>query len=230
MSLSGQLAVVTGASRGIGLATATALRDAGAKVVRVARSLQTGDRDGFHDRACDITDASAWHRTVDAMLRSLGVPHIVVSNAGSFLLKPLSETTEATFDTQIAVNLRAAFSVARALLPPMRAARRGLYISIGSVADHVGFAENAAYSAAKYGLRGLHESLLAEYTGTGVRLSLISPGPTDTNVWDPVDLDARPGFPARAAMLRPQDVAAAVMYLAVQPPHIHVDWLRMGPV
>ena len=62
-----------------------------------------------------------------------------------------------------------------------------------------GFPENAAYAASKYGLRGLHETLLAEYRGTGVRLTLISPGPTDTGIWDPFDPEHRPGFPARAA-------------------------------
>jgi NADP-dependent 3-hydroxy acid dehydrogenase YdfG len=107
--------------------------------------------------------------------------------------------------------------------------RGGCFISIGSVADHVGFPENAAYAASKYGLRGLHETLLAEYRGRGVRLTLISPGPTDTAVWDPLDPDHREGFPPRARMLRPADVADAVLYVTTRPPHVQVDWLRLGP-
>ena len=79
-----------------------------------------------------------------------------------FLLRPLEDTSPADFEDQIAVNLRAAFLVARAFLPAMRRAGRGTFISIGSVADHVGFPENAAYAAGKYGLRGLHETLVAE--------------------------------------------------------------------
>ena len=89
------------------------------------------------------------------------VPGIVVNCAGSFLLRPLAETATADFDAQIRVNLRGAFLLAREILPAMAAAG-GLYVSIGSVADHAGFPENAAYAAAKYGLRGLHETLLAE--------------------------------------------------------------------
>ena len=155
---------------------------------------------------------------------------IVVHNAGGFLLKRLADTTPAEFDEQVRVNLRAAFLVARELLPAMAALGRGTYVSVGSVADHVGFPENAAYAAAKYGLRGLHETLVAEYRGTGVRLTLVSPGPTDTAIWDPFDPDHRPGFPARAAMLRPSDVADAILFVATRPPSVQVDWLRLGPV
>jgi NAD(P)-dependent dehydrogenase (short-subunit alcohol dehydrogenase family) len=136
----------------------------------------------------------------------------------------------AEFDAQVAINLRAAFAVARAFLPMLRDARRGTFITVGSVADHVGFPENAAYAASKYGLRGLHETLLAEFRGTGVRLTLISPGPTDTDIWAPFDPDRRAGFPRRAEMLRPADVADAVLFIATRPPHVLVDWLRLGPI
>jgi NADP-dependent 3-hydroxy acid dehydrogenase YdfG len=101
---------------------------------------------------------------------------------------------------------------------------------VGSVADHVAFPENAAYAASKFGLRGLHETLIAEYRGSGVRLTLVSPGPTDTSVWDPVNPDAREGFIHRDGMLRPADVAEAVLFAAIRPPHVHVDWLRINPL
>jgi NADP-dependent 3-hydroxy acid dehydrogenase YdfG len=105
-----------------------------------------------------------------------------------------------------------------------------VFITVGSVADHVGFPENAAYAAGKYGVRGLHETLLAEYRGSGVKLTLISPGPTDTDIWAPFDPDHRPGFPTRAEMLRPADVAEAVLFVATRPPRVLIDWLRLGPL
>jgi NADP-dependent 3-hydroxy acid dehydrogenase YdfG len=111
----------------------------------------------------------------------------------------------------------------------MRAAGRGSFITVGSVADHTGYPENSAYAASKFGVRGLHETLLAEYRGTGVRLTLVSPGPTDTSVWDPVDPDRREGFIPRAGMLRPRDVAEAVLFVATRPDHVLIDWLRLGP-
>jgi NAD(P)-dependent dehydrogenase (short-subunit alcohol dehydrogenase family) len=227
-ALAGRVALVTGASRGIGAATAEALRAAGARVVRVARALPP-DAD-FLDLPADLTDAAQVDALAGRVQQEVGPPDVVVSNAGGFLLRPLEQTTVADFDAQLAINLRAAFAVARAFLPMLRDAGRGSFVTVGSIADHVGFPENAAYAASKYGLRGLHETLLAEYRGTGVRLTLISPGPTDTDVWAPYDPDRRVGFPRRAAMLRPADVADAVLFVATRPPHVLVDWLRLGPV
>jgi NAD(P)-dependent dehydrogenase (short-subunit alcohol dehydrogenase family) len=168
-------------------------------------------------------------RLAERVLRQEGTPALVVNNAGGFLLRPLDETTPADFDTQLAVNLRASFLLARAFLPAMRAAGEGVFVSIGSVADHTGFPENAAYAASKYGLRGLHETLAAEFHGTGVRLTLVSPGATDTTIWDPFAPERRPGFLPRAAMLRPEDVADAVLFAATRPEHVHVDWIRLQP-
>jgi NAD(P)-dependent dehydrogenase (short-subunit alcohol dehydrogenase family) len=228
-ALAGRTAVVTGASRGIGAAVADALRDAGARVVRIARTLASGSHHGFEDLRCDVTDPAAVASTAARVLAT-GVPDVVVSNAGAFLLKPLELTTPQELDAQIAVNLRAPFHVARAFLPPMRDAGRGAFVTVGSVADHVGYAGNTAYAASKYGLRGLHEALVAEYRGSGVRITLLSPGPTDTAAWDPVNPDAREGFVRRADMLHATDVADAVLFVATRPPHVHVDWLRLSPL
>jgi NAD(P)-dependent dehydrogenase (short-subunit alcohol dehydrogenase family) len=225
--LAGRVALVTGASRGIGAATAEALLAAGARVVRVARSLRPTD--GCLDFPTDLTDATQVEALAERVRREVGPPDVVVSNAGGFLLRPLADTSVADFDAQIAINLRAPFALARALLPMLKAAGRGCFISVGSVADHVGLPENAAYAASKYGLRGLHETLVAEYRGSGVRLTLVSPGPTDTAVWEPFDPDRREGFPRRADMLRPADVADAVLFVATRPPHVLIDWLRLGP-
>jgi NAD(P)-dependent dehydrogenase (short-subunit alcohol dehydrogenase family) len=228
--LDGRVAVVTGASRGIGAAIASALRAAGANVVRAARTLVDGPIDGFHDCRCDVSDTASVASLARRVLEEHGVPDVVVSNAGAFLLKPLEATTPAELEIQIGANLRGPFNVARAFLGPMRDAGRGAFIGIGSVADHVGFPGNAAYAATKFGLRGLHEALVAEYRGSGVRITLVSPGPTDTSIWDPVNPDARAGFVPRAGMLRPADVADTVLFVATRPPHVHFDWLRLKPV
>jgi len=227
--LAGQIAVVTGASRGIGLATATALGRSGATVVRLSRSLPDGESGSFRDFRCDLSEAVQIERTCRRILEQIGTPSLVVQNAGVFLLRPLEETGTEELDRHIAINLRAPFLLARALLPAMRSAGRGMHITLGSVSDHTGFPENAAYAATKWGVRGLHEVLTAEYQGTGVRFSLISPGATDTPVWDPFDPDARPGFLRRAMMLRPEDVAEAVVFAATRPSHATVEWLRLSP-
>jgi NAD(P)-dependent dehydrogenase (short-subunit alcohol dehydrogenase family) len=223
------VAVVTGASRGVGAATAELFASEGAQVIRVARSLSAGSHGSFHDVPCDLTDPAQVNRLGVRIVTQHGAPDIVVSNAGSFLLRPLEETDPAEFQQQLAVNLAAPFHVARAFLPAMRNAGKGSFISMGSIADHVGFPENAAYAASKFGLRGLHETLVTEYRGSGVRLTLVSPGPTDTDMWDRVDLEQRPELTPRSGMLRPNDVAEAILFVATRPPHVLIDWLRLGP-
>jgi NAD(P)-dependent dehydrogenase (short-subunit alcohol dehydrogenase family) len=227
--LDGRVALVTGASRGIGAAAAEALAREGATVIRVARTLREGAQGRMQDIPCDLTDAEQVDRLATRLIQQHGPPEVVVSNAGAFLLQPLEATKAAELELQLAVNVKAPFAVAKAFLPAMRSVGRGSFITVGSVADHVGFPENAAYAASKYGLRGLHETLLAEYAGTGVRLTMVSPGPTDTAVWDPFDPDHREGFIPRAEMLRPADVAEAILFVATRPPHVLIDWLRLGP-
>lgn len=228
--LAGQVAVVTGASRGIGAATAETLAEEGARVIRVARTLKGGAQGNFQDISCDLTDAEQVSRLAVLVIEQHGPPDVVVSNAGAFLLRSLESTDAAELELQLAANIRAPFLVAKVFLPSMRKAGRGSFITVGSVADHVGFPENAAYAASKYGLRGLHETLLEEYRGTGVRLTLVSPGPTDTSAWDPFDPDRRQGFIPRAGMLRPADVAEAIVFVATRPAHVLIDWLRLGPI
>jgi NAD(P)-dependent dehydrogenase (short-subunit alcohol dehydrogenase family) len=227
--LESRLAVVTGASRGIGLAVAEALADAGATVIRLARSLPDAHHGAFRDIRCDLAQVPEIARVAARILREWGTPSIVVQNAGLWVLAPFEETSPEDLDRLLALNLRAPFLLAQRLLPAMRAAGEGIHITIGSSCDHLAFPDNAAYAASKYGLRGLHETLAAEYRGSGVRFTLVSPASTDTPMWDPVDPDARPGFLRRAQMLRPEDVADAVLFAATRPPHATVEWLLLAP-
>jgi NAD(P)-dependent dehydrogenase (short-subunit alcohol dehydrogenase family) len=226
--LTGKLAVVTGASRGIGLAAAQALAGAGATVVRLARSLDPGVQGQFRDLRCDLARSDEIGEACSRILREWGPPAIVVQNAGAFLLAPFEATDPTELDLLLTLNLRAPFILAQGLLPAMRAVGEGSHITIGSVSDHVAYPENSAYTATKHGLRGLHLALAAEYRGTGVRFTLVSPGATDTPIWDRFDPDQHPGLPRRALMLRPEDVADAVLFAATRPAHATVEWLRLS--
>lgn len=226
--LAGRLAVVTGASRGIGAAIAETLHAAGATVVRIARSLAPARAERRIDLQADLTDDGQRTRALDAVL-ALGTPALVVNNAGAFELAPLAEQSLEGLDRLYQANLRAPFAVAQALLPALRRAGSGRHILIGSVADHRAYPGNSAYTATKFGARGLHQVLRAELQGTGVLCTLISPGPVDTALWDAVAPDRREGLPSRHQMLRPEQVAGAVLWVASQDPGVDVELIRLGP-
>lgn len=227
--LFGRTAVVSGASRGIGLAVAEELQAAGAHVVRLARSLGDAQGERRTDLACDVTDPAAVARTTRRVLDARGAPDILVNAAGVFLVSALAETTPEAFAAQLAGNLVAPFLVVRAFLPAMVERGRGLIVTIGSVADHQPFAGNAAYGAAKSGLRGLNAVLVRELRGSGVRATLLSPGPVDTAIWDAVDPDSRPGFTRRADMLKAEDVAEAVLFVATRRDQVAIPELHIEP-
>src|SRR5689334_2552009 len=111
--LGGRSAVVTGASRGIGAAVAASLAGAGARVVRVARSLAEGEHVGFLDLRCDLTVPAEVERLAARVTAEVGTPDVVVHAAGGFVLRALEATDPAEFDAQLAVNLRAPFAMAR---------------------------------------------------------------------------------------------------------------------
>lgn len=228
-------ALVSGASRGIGLATSRALAAEGFRVAMLARSADVlaAEARAIGDRAvpfaCDVTDDRALDETISRVNNALGgAPDVLVNNAGFFALAAVEKTSVADFRAAIDVNLVAPFNLARAFLPAMRARHSGLIVTIGSIADHVAFPENAGYAASKFGARALHEVLRAELKGSGVRATLVSPAAVDTQLWDPVNPDDRPGFTARREMLRAVSVAAAVVFAVGQPADVNVDELRLS--
>jgi len=227
-------AVVTGATRGIGLAVARALapQHTVIMIARNADDLRAAARDIGDSAcalACDLADAAATNAAIDRIgTMTDGAPDLLVNNAGLFKLSPIDSTSPEEFSASLELNLSAPFRLIRAFLPEMRKRASGHIVSIGSIADHMAFPENGSYSAAKFGLRGLHGVLRAELAGTGVRSTLISPAPVDTPLWDEVNPDERPGFTPRSAMLRPEDVAAAVLFVVSQPASVNVDELRLS--
>ena len=234
--LAGRRAVVTGASGGIGLATARRLAAQGAEVAMVARREEVlraeAARIGPAAVALpgDVTDAA----TVERLARTAAErwpegADVLVSAAGVFEPAPLRDTSPASFRAALDVNLLAPFLLLRALLPPMLDRGAGHVVIVGSVADRAIFPENAAYAATKHGQRAMLEVLREELRGTGVRTTLVSPGPTDTPLWDPLDPDNRPGYVKRAAMLPADAVAEAIAWAVSRPPRVVVDELRLSP-
>jgi NADP-dependent 3-hydroxy acid dehydrogenase YdfG len=227
--LAGTVALVTGASRGIGLAVADELRAAGAHVVRLARSLADGSGERETTLRCDVTQPEEVARAVKTVKAELGVPDIVVSNAGLFIIKPLAETSPADFVQSIATNLTGPFLIAHALVPDMVQRGSGHLVTIGSSSDRIAYPGNTAYGASKHGVRGLHEVIAIEVARTGVRTTLVSPGRVDTEMWDGVDPELRPDAAGRRVMMRAEDVADAVLWAVTRAPRVDVTEIQMMP-
>ena len=183
---------------------------------------------GSVDIRVDLADPVDRQRALDLISRDYRPLDVLISNAGAFLLAGLEDTSDELLREQLAINLEAPLALARHFLPAMKVRGSGTHILVGSVADWQAFPGNSAYAASKFGARGLHEVLLAECRGSGVRCTLISPGPTDTAVWDPLDPDRRGDLPNRAKMLNPDDVAAAIHFAATQPMGVQIELIRLG--
>lgn len=233
--LAGRTALVTGASRGIGYVVARRLVEEGARVAMLARGAEE-----LQARAsalgplampvvCDVADQAAIERTVATVRERFGgAPDILVNNAGLFRVAPVEGTSADDFARSVAVNVVAPFLFVRGFLGGMKERGAGHLVTIGSIADHLALPGNAAYAAGKFGVRGLHEVLREELRGSGVRATLVSPGPVDTPLWDAVPADVRAGLTPRARMLPADAVADAVLYVLRSPPEVNVDELRLS--
>lgn len=230
-----QTAVVTGASRGIGRCISELLVRDGIRVYMLARrevdllhAAQTLT-DLARPIVCDVTNSEAVERAVYQISEETsGAPDILVNNAGIFPLASLHTLSADELQQTLSTNVVAPFRLVRAFLPHMKQRGSGHIVTIGSVADRAIFAENGAYAASKHAQRAMHEVLRQELQGSGIRASLVSPGPTNTNIWDAIDPDNREGFPARATMLSAGAVAAAIHWVVKAPSELNVDEMRLS--
>lgn len=215
--LAGRRIVLTGATGGIGRAVAQRLARSGAELLLIGRRAQVLEALASDLRALavagDLTDGSFIAGIPTRVAELWGAaPDVLINNAGAFELAPFGSTDPATFENLLAVNLRVPFELARMWLPEMIERRSGHIVNVGSIAGRIAFAGNAAYSASKFGLRGLHEVLVEELHGTGVRATWVEPSAVNTPLWDRFEPDSRPDLPSREHMLVPEAVAEAVHF------------------
>jgi NAD(P)-dependent dehydrogenase (short-subunit alcohol dehydrogenase family) len=179
---------------------------------------------------CDITDEASVHVMAERVEAELGgAPDIVVNNAGVFQVAAITEMSMRLFSDVLHTNLVGPFLVVHAFAARMKERRSGHFVSIGSIADRGIFPENGAYAPAKYALRAMHEVLRLELKGSGVRATLISPGPVNTEMWDGITFAGPERIvPDRGMMLASGDVASAVLYAVTQPAVVNIDELRLS--
>jgi 2-deoxy-D-gluconate 3-dehydrogenase len=226
--LAGRVALVTGAGRGLGVAIAAALSDAGAAVACAARSPAAGAATARAIQAhggsatvvmLDVTRAEQVTAAVDQTARALGAIDVLVNNAGITLDRPTVEVTDDEWESVIATNLTAMFRLARAVAPGMIARGRGKIINVGSMYGALGVPRHAAYCASKAGVDGLTRSLAAEWARHGIQVNCVAPGYMNTDIPRAALADPRTRerflgkIPARR-IGEPHEIGPLVVYLA----------------
>lgn len=229
-ALRGCAAIVTGASRGIGRATALALSAAGARVAAVARSADDLRELAMSPRGgeiiaipADVTRAGDVQALVRRTQDAFGAIDILVNNAGIGIYAPLEQLTEADWDAMMAVNLKSVFLCCQAVLPLMRARQRGHIVNIASIRGWQAGPRTTGYATTKFGLMGFSQALAQEVVGDGIRVSVISPGGTRTH------FGGTPPGEKRPELLSPEEVARSVVYALTAPPGAVVTQIVLLP-
>jgi 3-oxoacyl-[acyl-carrier protein] reductase len=224
--LNNSVALVTGASRGIGAAVALELGKQGATVVgtatsaagaeQITQSLQQAGVKGV-GMALDVNDAAQVEATLKAITEQFGDVSILVNNAGITRDTLLMRMKDEDWDDVLSTNLKSVYRMSQAVLRPMMKARAGRIISISSVVGHMGNAGQTNYAAAKAGMTGFTKSLAREVGSRGITVNCIAPGFIDTDMTRALSEDQRNGLLQHIPLGRlgqAEDIAAAVAFLA----------------
>ena len=221
--LDGKVAMVTGSTRGIGRAIAVALTGAGAKVAVIGRDQARAEQaaseigGGAKGYACDVTSQEAVEATTSAIEQDLGTIDILVNNAGVTRDNVFLRLSDADFDVVLEANLKGAFRTIRAASRGMMKKRWGRIINITSVVGLIGNKGQANYAASKAGLVGLTKSIARELASRGITVNAVAPGFIETDMTAALTDEQRATLAKQIPLERlgqPQDVAAAVLFLA----------------
>lgn len=235
--LSGQTAIITGASSGIGRAIARAFLGEGADLVVVARRserLEELERAASAwGRRCvavvgDASVEETARRAVSAATETLGRLDILVNNVGMAHYKSLAETSAAEYDEMMNTNMRSTFLFTRHAVPALLAQRRGLILTVSSMAGVMGFAGESVYCATKFAQVGFTQALDRELRPHGIKVGAICPGGVKTEF--AIGTGRTEEGVAASGMLEAEDVAAAALLMATQPPESRIMEIRMRPM
>ncbi len=235
MEIQNKVAVVTGASAGLGQSFARSLVEHGMQVFGLARrqerleSLRDEAGDGFHPVVCDVRDERSVRDAFDQIMASTGRIDVLINNAGLGRFAPVDQLSVDDWDVQIETNLRGVFLCARAVIPIMRKQNEetgfgGYIINIASIAGLLGNPNLAAYNASKFGVRGFSEALMKEVRDDGIKVTCIYPGSVETSF----SVNTTPS--ATTNKMLPEDLAETVLHLLQTRDNYLISELVMRPL
>ncbi|MES1924597.1 SDR family oxidoreductase [Salinisphaera sp. T31B1] len=213
----GRVVLVTGGSAGVGLASARAFASAGARVIVAARNAgrlkRVADAIGATPITADLSTVDGCRRLIASAVAVHGRLDILINNAGAHHRGPLIDRSDDELAAMVDVNLRAPVVLTRLALDHLRAAEHGAIVNVASIAGQMPLAGSATYSATKFGLRALTYALAEELSDTGIRVSVVSPGPVATD-FILSDIDAVSDITFSQAMSSPEQIADLVLACA----------------
>jgi len=240
--LDGQVAIVTGASSGIGAATAEALAEAGASVAVAARReerltavAERIEADGGEALVVptDVTEESDVEHLIETTAAELGGLDVLVNNAGVMLLEAVADADTDDWRQMVEVNLLGPMTAMQTALPIMQESGGGHIVNVSSVAGRQATATASGYNATKFGINGFTEAFRQEVTDHGIRTTLIEPGLVDTELQEHIpdeELQAETEeWVASLEALTPEDIARSIRFAVAQPDHVSVNELMIRP-
>lgn len=238
-----KVAIVTGASSGIGEATAKALASRGASVVLAARrgdelktladQIESAGGDAL-PVPTDVTEVDDIDALVDVTLEEFDSIDVLVNNAGVMLLEPVERADRGNFRQMVEVNLLGLMNLSHAVLPVMQEQDVGHIVNVSSTAGRDANANNSGYSATKFGVNAFTEALRQEVTTEGIRTTLIEPGAVETELQEhipdeEVKEQIEDGFLDSITPLQSEDIARGIAYAVTQPQHVNVNEMLIRP-
>lgn len=217
--LNGKKVVVAGATGGIGSSLVKLLVQSGAEVFITGRNNEKLSNiaaahgiPSSHLMATDISDGAQMALMTDAVLAQLGTPDILINLAGIGIIKPMEQLSLDDFSRSVQTNLVGAFLFVKSFLPAMKESKKGLIINVPGVLGKVPMAGAAAYSASKYGIVGMMQSIREELKRTEIRITNLFLGGVDSPFWDEIDLRVQ-----KDKMIREEEAARSIWFLCQQP-------------
>jgi len=242
-ALTGQVAIVTGASSGIGEATARALAQEGATIVLVARRRERLESLAAELTAlgtkvqvvvADLATKEGAQQCIDDAVREQGRLDILINNAGVMYLSPIDKSDPDDWDAMIRVNLLGAMITSRAALTPMRAQKSGHIVNVSSVSGRFAGPNQGGYNATKWGLNGFSEALRREVNTDGIKVTLIEPGVVRTELTEHIPHEPTrtlyEGNIAKMEALESEDIANAIRFVVTQPRRVSINEVLIRPL